>query len=144
MKRIVKITIKGSSGYCPIDEAYKDKLTITSSSISYEYTPEIESEINQKRKWSYRTDSPIFATTFEKISSMMPPILYSDEILMAKDSGSIYFSVTYEDKTKDCRKYWCTGDNFFDLFKMIKNLVPAPEFIPAVLLTNDDYSEDKE
>ena len=48
MNRIVKITIKGSSGYCPIDEAYKDKLTITSSSISYEYTPEIESEINKK------------------------------------------------------------------------------------------------
>lgn len=28
---IVRITIKGESGYCPIDEAFSDKVTITES-----------------------------------------------------------------------------------------------------------------
>ena len=52
MKDIVKIVIKGTSGYCCVDEAYNDKLVITSDAISYEYTPIKESKINPKRKWS--------------------------------------------------------------------------------------------
>ena len=34
---IIKIVIKGASGYGPVDEAYEDKVTLTESSISYEY-----------------------------------------------------------------------------------------------------------
>lgn len=37
MKYIVRIVIKGASGYCPADEAYNDKVTITPGSISYEF-----------------------------------------------------------------------------------------------------------
>lgn len=142
MKRIVKITIKGSSGFCSVDEAYSDKLTITSTSIAYEYVPEVETELNQKRKWSYNTNSPIFALAFENIAKMMPEILFSREILMAVDLVTTDFSVTYEDRTKDCTTYCCPGDNFYDLFKLIKALVPETEYIPAVLLTSDDYEED--
>ena len=36
---IVRITIKGESGYGPVDEAFSDKVTITDSSIKYEYKP---------------------------------------------------------------------------------------------------------
>lgn len=42
MKEIVKITIKGCSGYGPVDMAYDDKLTLTPTSISYEYKPYLE------------------------------------------------------------------------------------------------------
>lgn len=37
MKYIVRIVIKGASGYCPADEAYNDKVTFTPGSISYEF-----------------------------------------------------------------------------------------------------------
>ena len=36
---IIKIVIKGASGYGAVDEAYEDKVTLTESSISYEYKP---------------------------------------------------------------------------------------------------------
>ena len=143
MKKISKITIKGSSGYCSADEAYADKVTITSSSIAYEYTPEIESELNQKRKWSYKTNSPLFSIAFDKICAMMPEILCDREILMAIDLGSISFTVTYEDKTREYTSFYCSGNNFYELFKLIKQLVPDTEYVPAVLLTNDDYEEEK-
>ena len=32
-----KIVIKSTSGFCPVDYAYNDKLTITANSIAYEY-----------------------------------------------------------------------------------------------------------
>lgn len=144
MKKIVRIIIKGSSGYCPVYEAYTDKVTLTPSSIAYEYIPEIETEINPKRKWSYKTNSPLFAIAFEKISEMMPQIIYNHDILMATDLGPISFTVTYEDKTREYTSCWCSGDNFHDLFKLIKQLVPQTEYIPAVLLTSDDYSDEEE
>lgn len=50
MAEITRIVIKGSSGYCCVDEAFNDKVTITEESISYEYVPYVESEINPKRK----------------------------------------------------------------------------------------------
>ena len=60
MADIIRIVIKGAWGYCCIDEAFNDKVTITSESISYEYVPAIETERNSKRKWSYKTTSPLF------------------------------------------------------------------------------------
>lgn len=59
---IVKIVIKGASGYCSVDEAYKDKISLTDSSISYEYKPHEMSRLenNVYRKWTYKTTSPIY------------------------------------------------------------------------------------
>ena len=74
MKKIIRVIIKGASGYCSVDEAYTDKVTITSSSIAYEYIPEIESEINPKRKWSYKTNNPLFAIVFDKICGASSPL----------------------------------------------------------------------
>ena len=59
MADIIRISIKGESGYGPVDEAYSDKVTIDRGSIRYEYEPVIESDINAPRKWSYKTTSPI-------------------------------------------------------------------------------------
>lgn len=51
MADILRIVIKGGSGYGPVDEAFSDKVTIDCDSIRYEYTPVVESEINIPRKW---------------------------------------------------------------------------------------------
>ena len=52
MPDIIRIIIKGASGYGPVDEAYEDKLVITSSSIGYKYKlhPKSQSEMNIYRK----------------------------------------------------------------------------------------------
>ena len=39
MADIVRIVIKGASGYCCFDDAFNDKVTLTNDSISYEYIP---------------------------------------------------------------------------------------------------------
>lgn len=142
MKEIVRIVIKGSSGYCCYDEAYNDKVTITSDSISYVYTPNVESEINPKRKWSYKTNSPIFKMKMDAIKSMIPSIIEREIDEFCTDIGGIEFNITYADKTKFKEIYWVPGDYFEELFIAIKSIVPETEYIPAVLLTSGDYEEE--
>ena len=48
VSRIVKIVIKSTSGFGPIDQAYNDKITITPESISYEYKPYEETDSNPR------------------------------------------------------------------------------------------------
>lgn len=144
MEDIIKIVIKGASGYCCSDEAYNDKVTITLESISYEYAPLMESEINPKRKWSYKTNSPIFKMKFEHITKIISEIIERRIDEFCTDIGGIEFNITYADRTKFKKIYWVPGDYFNELFGMIKKLVPACEYTPAVLLISADYEEDEE
>ena len=133
MTEIVKITIKGCSGYCSYDDAYDDKLVLTPSSISYHYVPLQESELNHTRKWSYKTNSHFFRVAFEKVASMMPDILCAEETFLCTDVGMVDFTVTYSDKTRKHIRYWCTGSHFSKCFSIIKKLVPDGESTPEVL-----------
>ncbi len=142
MAEVVRIVIKGSSGYGPSDEAYKDKLTITSSSIAYEYLPYEESVINPKRAWNYKTNSPIFKVTFGKVAAMLPDVLAKDPTMFCTDIGEIECIITYADKTKRKELFWLPGDDFKELFHEIKFMVPECEYTPAVLLTEEDYEDE--
>ena len=75
-----KIVIKSTSGFCPVEYAYNDKLTITANSIVYEYKPYFESDnsLNVRRKWSYKTTNSIFSLVFEKIAVAVDEILSRD------------------------------------------------------------------
>lgn len=42
-----KIVIKSTSGFCPVEYAYNDKLTITANSIAYEYVLHLLSLLQQ-------------------------------------------------------------------------------------------------
>ena len=140
--KIIRIKVKGASGYCPVDEAYEDKVTLTPTSISYEYKPHpyAQSETNIHKKWSYTTNSPLFRERFEAIAAKVPDYLYNDdEVLMALDIGPIDIVVTFEDKHKESLHLFCPSEYFADLFRLIKQMVPGCEDIPAVLLTQEDY-----
>lgn len=143
MAEITRIVIKGSSGYGCYDEAFNDKVTITKDSISYEYVPYHETDINPKRKWSYKTNSPIFKMKYDKVASMLPIIIERGVEESCTDIGGIEFNITYSDKTKYKEIYWVPGDYFKELFIEIKSLVPECEYVPAVLLTSDDYREEE-
>jgi len=141
MADIVRIAIKGSSGYGPFDEAYTDKVTITCNSIAYQYTPCVESDINPKRKWSYKTTSPLFKLEFDRIIVLLSSALEKEPEDLCKDIGGIEFNITYSDKTKLQKTYWTDGDFFKEPFAAIKALIPETEYVPAVLLTSDDYTD---
>lgn len=140
--KIVRIVIKGASGYGPVDEAYEDKVTLTPSSISYENKPHpcAQSDTNIHKKWSYTTNSSAFRELFEAISAKIPEYLHNDDdVLMALDIGPIDIVATFEDKHKESLHLFCPSEYFADLFRLIKQMVPSCEDIPAVLLTQEDY-----
>ena len=116
MADIIRITIKGESGYGPVDEAYSDKVTVDLDSIRYEYKPVLESEINVPRKWSYKTTSPIFRKLFNEAATAVESILRWDEEPFVTDLGVTTFSVTYADKTQATRNFILPGDDFKECF----------------------------
>ena len=140
--RIIRIVIKGASGYGSVDDAYEDKLTLTPLSISYEYKPHpyARSETNIHKKWSYTTNSRVFKELFDAIAAKTPEYLHNDDdVLMALDIGPIDIVATYEDKHKESLHLFCPSEYFADLFRLIKQMVPSCEDIPAVLLTYEDF-----
>ena len=139
MKKIIKIVIKGCSGYGPIDAAFKDKVIIDSSSISYEYTPLENSETNPSRKWKYTTTGSEFKRLYDELVGKMPNIIYREIDFFCTDIGEIEFIVTYEDKTKWKNTFFVPGDEFDEIFSTIKQMVPRCEEIPNVLLTEADF-----
>ena len=144
VKYIARIVIKGASGYGSADEAYNDKVTITPTSISYEYKPMYESELNLSRKWSYKTNSPIFRMMYDKVAGMLPAIIERGIQEFCTDIGGIEFTITYSDKTKFKEIYWLPGDYFEELFVAIKRMVPETEYTPAVLLTSEDFDDEED
>lgn len=138
MSRIAKIVIKGTSGFCFIEEAYKDKVTITSRSISYQYTPQIESENHRACKWRYQIDSESYQAYFEQICTRTIAITKQRAEIECLDIGSIEFIITYQDLTKEVFMYWLPADTFDALFRLIKDMLPRYEKIPNVLMTSSD------
>ena len=137
MEKIIKIVIKGSSGFCCIDQAYEDKVTLTSNSFSYEYNPEVESEINPSINWRYKTSSINFKVQFEKISKLAIKVLQEIIDYECEDAGEITIAVMFADKTKLKESYFLSSKEFEELFKAIKEVCPTKE-IPEVLKTKFD------
>ena len=94
MADIIRIVIKGGSGYGPVDEAFSDKVTIDCDSIRYEYTPVVESEINMPRKWTYKTSSPIFQKLFREAATAVEVILNWEEEPFVTDLVVTSFTIT--------------------------------------------------
>lgn len=140
--KIKKIAIKGSSGYGPGDLAYEDKLVLAEGTISYEYKPFMESDANPYRKWTYRSNGPVFLHLFQMATDHMLTIIENPPMGFATDIGGIEFTVTFEDKSKWKQLFWLPGDEFEEMFSVISKLVPESEYKPAVLLTSSDFEEE--
>lgn len=133
--KVKKIVIKSTSGYCSVDYAYSDKLTITSNSVAYEYKPYLNNDnvLNAPSKWSYKTTNVAFALVFEKIVGAIDEILKRDQEFMYYDSGNIDFIVTYEDERKASRNFFAPADEFEECFKIIGEIIPVTEDIPMAI-----------
>lgn len=146
MEEIVKIVIEGTNGYFHSRGQFRDKVTLTKNSISYEYKPTIKTETAKFEeyfyaKWSYKTSSVLFKTQFKLISKMMPQAIEEANEVECLDAGEISFIVIYSDKTKIIQSCFGVGDCFKELFNSIKVLCPTQEDIPEVLKTSEDHEE---
>lgn len=136
--KIVRLAIKGCSGYGPYDLAYDDKVTITRDSIQYLYKPLCISEENQPRKWSYRTNRPDFEKIWDELCSSISAVLEQKEE-MVLDGSEVTFTVAYEDKSKVVKTFWSPyGEPFASCFRLIKRMIPGGELVPEVLWTEDE------
>ena len=148
MLSVTKIVIKRSPNFFEEPKFNCNKVAITESSIDYEYVSVIEktqidyqeeSEFETvEKKWSYKTNSPIFKSIYDEIVQMVPDIVEMDPPFCT-DIGGMEFIITYSDKSKIERVFFTDSDYFKDWFSIIKKLVPTTEQIPDVLLTSDDY-----
>ena len=140
-----KIVIKSTSGFCPVEYAYSDKLTLTANSIAYEYKPYLENGNSLKvyRKWSYKTTNSIFGLAFEKIAVAVDEILNRDQEAIYCDCGNIDFIVTYDDGNRVAREFGIPADEFADCFKNIREIIPVTEDVPEAIRISEDC-EDKD
>ena len=142
---IVKIVIKGASGYGPVDESYEDKITMTASSIKYVYKPHemSKSESSVYRKWSYKTNSPLFRQIYKQAAEKTPFYLYNNESVFTADIWATEITAAFEDKHREKVNFFCPSAFFCEYFGLIKKMVPETEFTPAVLLTDDDFEDEE-
>ena len=141
-----RIVIKSTSGYCPVDYAYSDKLTITPNFIAYEYKPYLEGDniLNPHKKWSYKTTSENFGLVFEKIARAVDEILKRDQEPMYCDCGDIDFIVTYDDGSKATRGCGLPADEFEDCFKIISEIIPVTEDVPEAIRISEGCDDEEE
>ena len=85
----------------------------------------------------------MFKHIFEQVAEMTPKYLYSDDILFVTDIGATEIIVTFEDTHRESANFFCPSEYFEEYFRLIKEMVPKTEYIPAVLLTNEDYEDEE-
>ena len=139
-----RIVIKSTSGYCPGYLAYKDRITITPSSISYERIPHFEDDdnlLNRHEKWSYKTMSYRFPLLFKEIAKAVDNVIEREVLDYYTDVGTTEFIVTYEDGSKVSRSFELPATEFDECFKIIREIIPVTENIPEVIRVDGDCDE---
>lgn len=138
---IVKIVIKSESGYVPVTLAYKDKLTITSNSISYEYNPLLES--SETIKWSYKTSSDAFQKCFYKVHYQALLLLEKQDTDIVLDAGAMSVELYFDDKSKKKVSAATVSRIFEDFLREAKPLVPVNEYFPESLKSDSYYHQEE-
>ena len=70
---------------------------------------------------------------------MTPKYLVSEKEMYVLDGYETTITAIFQDKHKESAAFYYSSDYFQDYFSLIKEMVPNTEYIPAVLLTREDY-----
>jgi len=138
MPTMERIVIKGESGFCNVDEAYTDVVTITPDWIRYQYEPREMSEHNLPTSWAYQPSGLGHRALFDEVAEMVAGILEKDDEEFVTDIGSTTFAVTYPNGTKKHRDFRLPSGDFSECFSLVKKMIPREEKVPRVLMTSDD------
>ena len=122
MKDITHIKIYVESGYGPSDSAYTELIAISPDSIRY-----TRNMSNASRKWSYKTDNPVFEQLFHDVATTVESFLSLPDEPFAMDAGIITFVVTYSDKTRKRQDFFLPKTTFMECFSIISHMVPECE-----------------
>jgi hypothetical protein len=140
MAAIERILIRSESGYCFVNYAYKDKLTIDRNSIRYGFKPYDES-LHDPHQWSYRTDSNAFANLFDELCAGIANLLEYEQWVVVRDGGSITFEVVYEDGSRIQKEFTAENDKLTQCLSTVEHLIPGCENSPQLLTWLSDDNE---
>lgn len=138
---IKKIIINFAPGYgC---ESYKDKLVITSQSISFEHDAGVKHP-DELIEWSYMTTSSAFAEQFGMVAEAADHIIKSESGCFADDGDYIEIAAVYDDKQRESIDGYCAKEYYGILFYLVKQMLPPCEIKPAFLELEEDNTEDED
>ena len=120
---MIRITIKGTSGYTAPEYAYRDELTITRTRIFRDYEPRIPSEVNPPRQWSYPLGLE-HRQIWEDLITAVIEILHRGAASGMFDVGSRTFTVTYADGSEEERVFFLSSFAFKKCYELIDKLLP--------------------
>ena len=124
---ITRITIKSESGYSPADSAYKDRITITRSSIRYETTnPAFD---DPPIRWTITNHSAVFEKMFRNLCEEVEEIIALPEAPLSRDLGTTTFEIMDEDGSKRVKTLDEPDERYTICFtiidQMVKSVVPV-------------------
>lgn len=146
-KEIIKIVIKGTSGFFESDDPWEEKITLKPDSISCEhkYLRDLMITYNDDtdhtrppQKWTYKTTSSRFKELFQEITLRLPRLMEELKDTQALDTGEIIITMTYADKTRETADFWLPPSDFDSCFSLIAEMIPRCEEIPALLPDPDE------
>lgn len=148
---VKRIVIKGESGFWQSFDPFKEKIVITSNSISYEWwklrprtlplavisddsrnvnAKEIQRkgiEWENHKKWSYRSENTEFYAKFKMISEELEKIIEDGERFFCLDANMFEFILIGEDGTKTSMSTCSVAEYISNVFTLIEQLIPDLE-----------------
>ena len=123
---ITRITIKSESAYGPIEKSYKDRLTITRSSVRYEYEPLKPTNRNQPQKWTATNPSAQFGSMFRNLCEEVQNIFDSVPYEYASGDHDITtFTIMYDNGEKEERRFSLPDETFTVCFTIVDQMVKS-------------------
>ncbi len=146
MGNITGIAIKTSSGMGWTRDAFHDALIIQKDYMQYEYKPDIESEYNYSRSWTYKSSDAFMREVFRGLADCVFEIINWKVDIKGVDTGQVVFEIQFDDNTELRLEFWASRDCFEECFRAIKRYISLIPFIEKqkTALYNFDDEEEKE
>ena len=138
-----KITIKSESGYVLVSEAYREKLELSPSMLSYVYSPYVELEENAPKKWMYYTHSKEFDRAYEEIEKIAAGLPDSEDEDLICDLGKTSLEITYDKDLQVEKETSGSSDDFNRILDLIRSVIPFGENVWPVFLREHYEEEEK-
>lgn len=130
---IVKIQIVHTPHIFARTDEYKDTISLTDNSLTYDLKPGAENDSQIPVKWSYRTSSKKFKTYYYDIAVCVNELLSLKSAYCIDDASSVEFRVRFADGFGCYRLFWAPEDKFDSVFQLIRCLIPPMDEYPEMM-----------
>ncbi len=120
---ITRITIQSETGDGPVSSAYKDRLTITRTSVRYEYEPMRPSQKNPPKKWTISSRDEEFESMFHNLCEEVRFLMNRPEKPAVRDATKTTFAVMQDDGKKAARTFAEGDDRYTICFTIVDQMI---------------------